>query len=64
MAQALAAIDAAGDACSDEAGPSRADLAQQHALIRDTKEYGSLFELAATKASSPAGANTCVGGGL
>ena len=64
VAQALAAIDAAGDACSDEAGPGRADLAQQHALIRDTKEYGSLFELAATKASSPAGANTCVGGGL
>jgi hypothetical protein len=62
VAQALAAIDAAGD----EADPGRADLAQQHALIRDTQEYGSLFELAATAATTAtrAGANTSIGGGL
>ena len=54
VAEALAAIDAAGDA----ADTGRTDLAQEHALIRDTQEYGSLFTLAATKAG--AGAN--VGG--
>lgn len=56
VAEALAAIDAAGDG----ADPGRADLAQEHALIRDTEEYGSLFNLAATQA----GVDTSVGGGL
>ena len=60
MAEALAAIDAAGDVCSDGADPGRADLAQEHALIRDTEEYGSLFNLAATQA----GTDTSVGGSL
>lgn len=60
VGQALAAVEAAGDGPD----PGRADLAQEHALIRDTEEYGSLFDLAATKASSPAGANTSVGGSL
>jgi hypothetical protein len=56
VTEALAAIDAAGDG----GDPGRADLAQQHALIRDTAEYGSVFDLAATRA----GATTIVGGGL
>lgn len=56
VAEALAAIDATGDG----ADPGRVDLAQEHVLIRDTEQYGSLFNLAATQA----GVNTSVGGGL
>jgi len=50
VAEALATIDAA-TAVPD---PGRADLAQQHALIRDTEEYGALFARAATHASNNA----------
>ena len=68
VAQALAAIDAAGDDLSTEAQSGCAELAQTHALIRDTQEYGALFELAATVAmttdTSRTGANTRAGGGL
>ncbi|MBH9282525.1 IS21 family transposase [Pseudomonas aeruginosa] len=56
VAEALASIDAAGDGTD----PGRADLAQEHVLIRDTEEYGSLFNLAATQA----GVDTSEGGGL
>ena len=59
VADALAAIDAAGA----EHDPDRAELAQEHALIRDSQEYGSLFALAATQASTQAGTNFTVGGG-
>lgn len=59
VAEALAALDAAGDG----ANTGRADLAQEHALIRDTQEYGSLFTLAATQAGMGANANANVGGG-
>ena len=55
VADALSAIDAAG-ATPD---PGRADLAQEHALIRDTQEYGSLFAQAAAQSS----ANASVEGG-
>jgi len=50
VAEALAAIDAAGYS----ADSGRTDLAQEHAGIRDTQEYGSLFTLAATQASASA----------
>lgn len=59
VAEALAALDAAGDG----ANTGRADLTQEHALIRDTQEYGSLFTLAATQAGMGANANANVGGG-
>jgi transposase len=72
VAQALAAIDAAVDDPSHEAEPGRAELTQAHALIRDTEEYGALFDLAAaaiataaaTAAAIHTGANTRMGGGL
>jgi transposase len=56
VAEALAALEAA-DTAPD---PGRSELAQANALIRDTREYGSLFTLATrTRANT----NTQVGGG-
>nr|WP_233370517.1 hypothetical protein [Pelomonas sp. P8] len=57
VADALAAIDATAGA---EHGhdPGRADLAQEHALIRDSQEYGSLF----AQAAAQAGAHADLGG--
>ncbi len=57
VAEALAAINA------DGAGPdtSHAALIQEHVLIRDTQEYGSLFSLAASQAGT--GTNASMGGG-
>lgn len=47
VAEALAAIEAAG---ADD--PGRADLAQEHMLIRDAQEYGALFAQAAAHAGT------------
>jgi hypothetical protein len=51
----LAAMEAADTGLD----PGSKELTQEHTLIRDTQEYGSLFSLAATQA----GASTSVGGG-
>jgi transposase len=54
VAEALAAIHADGAATD----PSHAALLQEHALIRDTHEYGALF----TQAATHAGVHPRVGG--
>jgi len=57
VAEALAAINA--DGAVPDTG--HAALIQEHALIRDTQEYGSLFSLAANQAGT--GSNASAGGG-
>ena len=57
VAEALAAINA--DGAIPDTG--HAALIQEHALIRDTQEYGSLFTLAANQAGT--GSNASAGGG-
>ena len=57
VAEALAAINA--DGAVPDTG--HAALIQEHALIRDTQEYGSLFTLAANQAGTSS--NVSAGGG-